>query len=555
MTHHVNNPNNLTPPIETPIPLSDEVSQISSEDTIQQEETVMHEEPNKTEIIPTDIIEETIDFDEGTVSSKEDSKRTPTLLETRQISNAKNIVEEYKVFHEVDDKKWKDDEVTLALAQDRQDIIEESIQSIGVDEVNLIANEASREHWASIAAAAIYTNQVGGFFDDVFDRPGSEWHQTVKTDGRELKAGSPKFSDTSETNLTGDKAVMHVNQLLGLGGLFTIPLWHSGFWITIKAPHDSEILELHRRITSDKISLGRRTYGMVYSNTSVYYVKAVMDFVFAHIFSCSLKCSREDLPKHISSLDIETLVWGVACGIWPKGFQYSRSVLLTGEDGVTSQKEIRGLLDVSKLFRYDVKALTAWQTKHMLSRNNTSMGVESLERYRNEFSIGGERVVNLRDGVVKIVLRVPSLDEYITAGYTWVDGISNMVMNALGMEADDNVRNSYINEQGKASALRQYVHWVKQVETQSDKQIVDRESIERTFDSLSQDDEIRTSFLDEVKKYMEDSQISVVGTPCATADEEKKYALPRFPHLYPLNTMATFFTLLVQKVGRITSRA
>lgn len=503
----------------------------------------------------TDVIDD--DNIEAEEPVRENVSLPVSMADLRQTTDCPTVLQESPIFSEIGDE-WKNDAITMYLAQDSDEAMSDALDKIASTDIQAIADQDAMESWINTQRSSQYSLQRGGFFNETLERKDAEWRQSIQSENGRLRINYPGFNNITESNLTGEKAVLHVNALLGLGSLVAVPLWHSGFWVTLKAPHESQILELHRRIVTEKISLGRDTYGMVYSNTSVYYAKILMDFIFTHMYTYSLKCEKEDLPKHISSLDIELLVWGMAGCIWPRGFQYSRSVLLKqiDENKVESmvQHEIKEKIDISKLLWTDKSSLTPWQIKHMTSRSNGSVSLDMVKRYRDEFTRGGDRNVKIREGALNVTLKVPSLDEYIQSGYNWVDSIADMVNDALGLEADENVRNNYINEQGKASSMRQYAHWVKQIDTQSEKSITVKETIENVFNSLSQDDEIRNSFLEEVKKYMSDSQIALIATPVATNEEAKTVTLPRFPHLFPLNAMTVFFMLLVQKTRQIQAR-
>ena len=106
--------------------------------------------------------------------------------------------------------------------------------------------------------------------------------------------------------------------------------------------------------------------------------------------------------------------------------------------------------------------------------------------------------------------------------------------------------------------MRQYTHWVKGINFE-DNVIEDKSTIESILDRLSGEDEVRTKFLEEVKKYINDSAISVVGIPsyeCPSCHQEQKYTAKNdsLTSIIPMDILQTFFSLHVQKISSIDRR-
>ena len=464
------------------------------------------------------------------------------VIEKRPPST--NTIQDFEVFSPRD-KDFKMSDITLALASDNQArtaVALDAIPNIDVDD-----SKPGRE-WINIVRAATYTVPYKDYFTKTVERQEASFRQTVASERGPLAASQPKFKEKEGTSFTGEKAVLRMQSLLGMGGIIQIPLWHSGFWITFKAPTEAAMLELNRRIADEKIALGRQTYGLAFANTSVIFAGHIMDFAMNHIYETSIKEKDGlNIREKISSLDIPLIAWGLACIIWPRGFAYARAVMdASGEQN----KIIREKINVGKLLWTDTSALTPWQIAHMASRHGGNMTTDSLDRYRNEFTRGQGRTLKLSD-VVSVELRVPNLDQYLTSGQAWVNNIVSMVDRAFGLPPDEDVRNEYIRDQGKATNMRQYSHWCKSIVVGEDV-TEDQETLDKMFDALSSDDGIRDAYFAGIKDYMEDATISIVAVP--TLEEEGKMELPRFPHLLPLDAMSVFFILLGQKVNRIQAR-
>lgn len=368
--------------------------------------------------------------------------------------------------------------------------------------------------------------------------PKAEFTQVVPSDAGGLYPSSPRFDDSVGKKLAGEAGVLRVRALLGMGNVVQIPLFHSGFWISLKAPMDSDLLALNQRLEMDKIALGRQTYGLLYGNHSVYTVQRILAVALEHLYATSLADSR-DLINKIAAPDIITIVWGLACSIWTSGFPYSRAVVNDPKD---PHRIVREILNISKLFYTNQAKLTTWQRNHMAKRNE-KMSEESIKRYRDEFALT-ERRIELRDDLA-MTLRIPSAGEYLDAGQAWVDGIVHTFGEAFATDPGDDRRNEYLVDQGKATAMRQYVHWVKEIHP-GKHLIEDRDTINTLISDLSKDSAIRGKYFQQVQQFIDDITISLIAVPTIT-DADEKDTKPDFPHLLPIDPIVTFFILLGQK--------
>jgi len=413
----------------------------------------------------------------------------------------------------------------------------------------MIGDTEGERVWAQQLLDGEMTRATENQFQSSVERENSRWMQAVPSENSKLMAARPRFSAPGEP-VTGQRAVQRVRALLGMGMYIQIPMWASGFWITLRAPTEGDLLDLFRRISDEKVTLGRRTYGLAFANSSSFIAGQLVQFAEEHMHDKTLKPSL-DWRKCLKTSDLQTLAWGLACVIFPKGFQYSRSVLV-GEN--QEKKEAKGILDVSKLHFVDRSMLTEWQIAHMSRRMGNHTTEELLERYQAEFTLS-ERRVKLEEGL-EMTLKVPSIDEYLKAGSRWIDSITDMVDRSFQQPVNDEIRDRYISTQGKATVMRQFVHWVKNfIEVSGDggeTVIEDIETLDMLMNTLSEVDQVRKAYFDAIHKFVDDTTISVIATTAAAPSEENK--LPRYPHLVPIDSLYTFFTLLVQKSERIQAR-
>lgn len=465
-----------------------------------------------------------------------------SLLPKREPSTT--VQQDAEVFLPLN-RELKSNEVNLSIpgdTLDRTNDVLETMPNVSLEDT------ATGDAWVRTLRASQFALPASGWFADTTLRPNVAYRQSIPSNKGKLSAGIPKFNDKVETKLTGESAVLRVRSLMGMGSIVQIPLWHSGFWITLKAPSDGAQLELNRRLTEEKITLGRQTYGLAYSNNSVFFAGWIIDFALQHIYATTLKPEvATNIREHISTLDIGALAWGLACVIWPRGFPYSRSVL---NQKTKQNSVIREILNIGKCQWTDQRALTEWQTAHMSARHGSTMTVESLARYRDEFVNNKGRSIEVKENLA-INLRVPNVEQYLTSGQRWVDGIVKTVDTAFSLEPGTDARDNYILAQGKASAMRQFSHWVESV-VADDHVIDDAATLELTMAALSSENDIREKFFKEVRKYIEECTMSVIAIPAA--EDEDNSPLPRFPHLLVLDALSVFFILNVMQAGKVQSR-
>lgn len=378
-------------------------------------------------------------------------------------------------------------------------------------------------------------------------------------DGKRLRAVNPKQVDIGKTSkaLTGEAAVMRIQGMLGLGGVVQVPLWHSGFWVTIKTPSDVQLLALHEQLIQDKADVGRQTFGLAFSNDMVYLMEPIMNLFVSCIYATSLKEGTNNILDKIKIQDFQTVCWGLACAVWPNGFQYTRSILDTTNGGA-DDRIVSAKLNVRKLLWVDNTGISDTQRMHMSKRDGRQMTDDQLKDYQEQFNRPRVKRVKLKD-MLHVDLKVPNITENLVNGKQWVSDIKDMLEEVLmTTDYDENniesKRRSLMHSYSRATLMCQYSHWVKSIGVVTpdgvEEMNEDADTIYLMLQRLSGDNDIRDTFIREVVQFISDTTVSIVGIPTVKEDEE--YKLDAFPHLLPLDAMYLFFTLLVQRAERIT---
>jgi hypothetical protein len=422
-------------------------------------------------------------------------------------------------------------------------------------------DDADTRKWASVVEDGLEYTTEGEIFVPTLEDDTSAFRQCLEHNGTKLAASQPKFKNNENQKLTGERGVIRIMSYLGLGTLFNTPLWHTGIWVTFKAPTESEIIELNRMLVADKIRFGRSTYSLAFSNLTSYTTDKLVKFALDHVYDTTLK--SEDigpggLRDIIACQDIPSLLWGFTCTMYPRGFQYNRACI---NDPVKCNHVIEEKLNLSKLQWTNNNALTDWQKTHMSVRRANSKSLVDVNRYKEELSRIQKKRVALETGYdteLAITLKTPTINEHIDSGHRWVGEIVSLVEKTLGTDASENEKNTLIVRHGQASAMRQYVHWVDSIEVDTNV-VDDTETIEETIDVLSSNNAIRTSFINSVIEYINKSTISVIGIPTfkcpkCKMEQTSEQPLPRHENIIPLDVHQLFFALATAQISRIITR-
>lgn len=416
---------------------------------------------------------------------------------------------------------------------------------------NALKGGKGRDWNESIVAAATRSAFLDRRLETTTTRDGSKWQQYLETESSKLGLSAPKIAEAGAGNYTGERAVMRVRSIMGLGGLLSIPLWHSGFWITLTAPTESRLIELQRRLQEEKIELGRETFGLVFSNEQSYLNSFMLDFCMDHIYEHNVRVdSNNDLRPLIKIQDLNILFWGLACLVWPRGFDYVRS--LTTREGIENTETISAKINVGKLMWVDNSSFDDKLKVHMAQRKRNSLTVEQVLEYQKNFvpSLSQGRRVQIKENL-EVLVASTDVNNYIADGERWIAGIVQTVDSTFTQAIpSEEERNRMIHTHARASRLRNYGAWVKAIVIDGYEN-TDRDTITELLDVLSVDEETTKLIETAITKFIDDATRALVAIPETSG---KETGVPRFPHLIPVDVLNTFFTLLAQRVDIISRR-
>lgn len=422
----------------------------------------------------------------------------------------------------------------------------------GIPNVDLQDSPTNRELMAIYRSSYNHLPKYGGLQSTV-DNEERDFYQELPVDGGVLKPMKPKMSINPATKPTGEQAVIRMNALMGKGGVINVPLYHSGFWVSIKNPPDSRLIDMEYEIVNSKVVLGRNLLGSIFSNDRLFMVQALLQLFRECVYNTTLQEATDNLFDKIKLHDINTIAWAMASMIYPNGVPYSRIIY---SENIEENRVAKGIVDISKLLWVDRNALSEDQMRHMARNRKPTMSDLELEKYQEKFKLKMTKRVKL-DDIMTVVLGVPTITDYLIFGENWIN--TNIARaDAIIEDTEDEVRrNELITNYFKSDLLSQYRHFIKEViltpeggeeEVYGDD---DKDTIDKMLSSISTNDAVIDMLLKEITQFIDDTQVSIIATPTLTEEPTQSN---RFPHLVPMDPLYTFFTLLLQRTTKISSR-
>lgn len=510
--------------------------------------------PEPVSPVPTGVQEDTLSEDQEAPASLI-SKETQERAWIKQ----QNVTQPKPMFEKLTPEQFgKGEQVALPPA-DPETMIKASV-------VTDRQGAYDPDWYASVAEAQQYQYDAGEFRDGLED-PKRKWSNTLDVDGKSYfphRLSAPSFGE----NITGDRALMFVNSHLGLGTPVRIPFYNSGFWLTVRTPLEPTLLSLLRNLSESRVTLGRSTYAMSFSNNMLHTVEEVYNVLESHISNSTL-ADNKDLLDVISINDIPTMMLALASAMYPNGFDYSRPCIA---DPSKCQHVTTGRLLVNRTLQVDSSRLNEAQMRHMANISKRWCSKEAALGYQKQFQASSKRVITLTSVAglrLRVTLKAPSLRAYLESARDWASMIENAANTALGLDSSVKEKNDYMSDVAASINMRSLSHWVETVEVVTDttsetSPITDRDGIEKiTAHSITRDTELTRGLIEGVRDFAADTTVAIVGISnyvcekCNSSQFDVRDAegnVVETPAIISLDISTTFFSLLRQRASLIRAR-
>jgi len=414
----------------------------------------------------------------------------------------------------------------------------------------------STQYAYSVMSALPYLHGRGEF-EEAFTRPGSDWQQEEEFEGRRLAMARPTIRHPgagSTEMVTGKQAVQRIQSRLGIGSPIVIPCWHSGFWMELKTPSDAALLNLDQAIADWKMTLGRQTGGLIFSNLSVYIKDKLVAFIVDHATFVGVKgWTAQDpmsLTRYLREPDLNVIAAYLAGAMYPNGHPLDQPCI---HNPAKCQHVESAHLNLAKIFWIDRARVTAEMRRHM----NDQYGVhspEAIKKYQEMAGMSDGETVNLDDDM-KIVFRVPTVQETLEAGWEWINEIQAIVDKALrGSNTAD--RDKFLLQHAMLALLRQHRHWIKSIVYEDVFMIDSDEDMNRVLESLSTREDVAEAMQNALRKFMDHVALHIVAIRSYSCRVCRKPQTPEesaHPSLIPIDAVLLFFTLKDRRVSRVAT--
>ena len=393
----------------------------------------------------------------------------------------------------------------------------------------------------------------------------NDYVNDIKYGENEFNIRPLAINSKAGSTLKGNAALAKLTQSIGIGVHTQIPLWHSGFWITLRPPKDVDIINLNIKIANNEMKLGRETNTFIYSNYSVVLNNILTEFILDHMVSCSLDYGDRDIKEFIKVQDLYPLVNGLIKAMYPNGYGVSKACvnsLVIEDDKPKCNSIISGTVDPDKMLWVNRKALTKEMIHQMSKKSPKSTTIDEVVEYQNNLFTNNHKQVVVKSSTgmeLKLTLKAPNLNEYINNGEEWVNTIIAIVEETVGDDTEKPTEER-INKIVLSMVLGIYNIFITQVEYDDGSVVVDRATLNELVNAMSADDELLANTLEEIKKFISDYVIAIVGTPnyvCPNCGEIQKEVTDNRPfrNIIPENILENFFDLSALVARKVESRA
>lgn len=367
---------------------------------------------------------------------------------------------------------------------------------------------------------------------------------------------SPKQMVITKRAKTPKQALLKISQQAGIGGPISIPLYHSGFWVTIKPLVYEEIVNLEFELMSELKRVGKLTNTLIYSHYNVIFAEVIFKYFKQKVVNTSVDMGDNELDDLVSVNDLYVIALFLAKGIFPNGFNAiipcKNNLVLNKQKTPICNVKISKHLDLDELLYVDTSLLTGEQIEIMSRKNPRSVTIDEVITYQEDLSERFSKTsvyTNIEDVEFRINLKVPSVARYFYAGNMYIEAVKDkcnkLVMSNTSL--DESVAENTLLALMK---LHSYNHFIDKIPGEVD--VTELNDINTALDYYSIDTLHINKIMDDIHDLMDSSLISIVGIPsfkCKQCNEIQSKT-----ELIPLPVYEYFFILLHSKYQKILTQ-
>lgn len=410
---------------------------------------------------------------------------------------------------------------------------------------------------------SIPTTITDNAFVEQINKEKDQFVNNINYGDKKLNTKTLKITD--KENMSQSALVAKLSSYLSIGELIQVPLWHSGFWVTLKPPTLKELVNLDIAVASAEITLGRETSTLVYSNYSVVINRILSEFIVNHIHETTLDLPEdEDIRNYILLPDYYLLVNGICATMHPDGYSIKKacrnSLILDENNKPKCNFELNAVVDPKKLLFVDRKALNKSMLDQMSNRSVGSVSINSIKDYQLNIDKLLDKTITIHTDneeiELKMTLSIPTLLSHVNAGSRWVNDIIKSAEETYTDADTEETKQEKLKNIIYTCSLGSNNTFIKNIKLPDGKAITEEQHILDALSNLSLDEKASEEIHFGIRNYINESVIAIIATPaydCPICGEPNENNIPTnkaFKDLVPLNMIETFFVLSALRIQK-----
>ncbi len=277
-----------------------------------------------------------------------------------------------------------------------------------------------------------------------------------------------------------------VNNVIKGGRDVQLPLYNSGFQVTIKVPETPELYSIRKTLKDLSLEQEISTGGILFNSTRGDLINKILEFLFPYIVRSTLNVPKgEPIYKYIDPQDYPLLICGFTMALYPNGNTttitcknstvFKDEIIKEGNEEKTFKKPVcdfvaTATLSVKDTIKVREERITDFMFDVISRRKDNSVTIDDWEQYQKE-RLGHKPVddfVTFKNGndEVKFVFSTTSLERYIKINTIFSEYVKSQFDN-IGV-IDPNDREQTLNEIIELNKLTSYNSYVKEIRAGSD---------------------------------------------------------------------------------------
>ena len=346
--------------------------------------------------------------------------------------------------------------------------------------------------------------------------------------------------------LSGDAALATV--IARTKGVFRIPLYNSGFWVSVKPPTLSEMDSFIREVDIEFREFGKILGAHYHLIFGVFIKQKLMDILVNNLINSNFDNfkNRTALMSAISLHDYDTIAWAFCSMMHSDGI--SMGLYCTNID--CGHKDTSQYLDLAKCNYLNHDILTKEAIAWMLEGFNPRVvrTIEDINNYKTNL-LKTSRTFKDTSGDNIYTLEVPSMERYFSIGTELLHSIIDSVHGEI------NVNDELLAGQITYNVYKMLTPWVSKL-TMYDQGVArfitsDSKAIMESLDIGYGED---SKIYDEIEKFIGETRVSYFGA--TTLKCPKCGKVPDFTqdNMFLFDMEQLFFGLSYLRLGRIGER-